>query len=126
MFAQINPHNRYAVMSAIYMDIGIGIGLQLPLTSEKQFDSNKPWTVIKSRESEIGSWGGHYVYVCGYSTTGLQCATWGRKQSMTWEFFEKYCDEVYAIIPNISTEKKKLFIRQKTMTKYLKSISKEK
>ncbi len=26
--------------------------------------------------------------------------TWGRKQQMTWAFFGKYCDELYAVVDN--------------------------
>ena len=33
--------------------------------------------------------------------------TWGRKQPMTWAFFERYCDEAYTVIDAVNTPKKR-------------------
>ena len=53
-----------------------------------------------------GSWGGHYVFVPGYTAAGPVCVTWGRKQQMTWDWLDKYCDEAYAIFDAKNTAKK--------------------
>ena len=37
-------------------------------------------------------------YINGYTEEGPICVTWGQIQHMSWDFFEKYCDEAYAII----------------------------
>jgi len=44
----------------------------------------------------------------GYNETGPVCVTWGRKQQMTWSFFDKYCDEAYAIVDDKDSAKSKL------------------
>jgi len=45
-----------------------------------------------------GSWGGHAVPVVAYDARTLTVITWGQRLSMTWGFFETYCDEAYAIL----------------------------
>lgn len=37
---------------------------------------------------------------CGYSYIGPTVKTWGRRFLMTWDFFLKYCDELYGIVDN--------------------------
>ena len=70
--------------------------LYLPLAAQKQIQTGQPWEVTTGPGSAPGSWGGHYVYVSGYTAKGPMCVTWGRKQQMTWAWFAKYCDEAYA------------------------------
>jgi len=69
--------NSEQVRQAIYADL-VGLGMQLPKSAPR-------------------SWGGHYIYVPGYTAQGPVCVTWGRKQQMTWAWLDKYYDEVYAI-----------------------------
>jgi len=33
-----------------------------------------------------------------YSPGTLTCTTWGKLQDMTWSFWDRYCDEAYAIV----------------------------
>jgi hypothetical protein len=92
-YASINVTNRQEIKKAILMNYGIGIGLLLPDNAVRTFQEGRHWTETRRPKS-----GGHYVYVTGYSPQGLACVTWGAKQHMSWPFFEKYCDEAYAII----------------------------
>ena len=42
-----------------------------------------------------------------YDSRGVTCVTWGALQSMTWSFWEAYCEEAYAILsPDYLTKKK--------------------
>ncbi len=41
---------------------------------------------------------GHCVAVVGYDPQTVYCVTWGRLKTMTWEFLERYADEVYAAL----------------------------
>jgi hypothetical protein len=41
--------------------------------------------------------GGHAVVLAGYSAQGARVISWGSYYTMTWDFFAKYVDEVYAI-----------------------------
>jgi hypothetical protein len=36
--------------------------------------------------------------VVAYDARGLTVVTWGALQTMTWSFWEAYCDEAYAIL----------------------------
>ena len=64
-----------------------------------------PWDVVPGPGSAPNSWGGHYVYVPGYTKLGPVCVTWGRKQQITWAFIDKYADESYAIFDALDTKK---------------------
>ncbi len=96
-YSELNRGNHPQVRTAIYLDIGIGLGLSLPVSAQRQVQAGKPWDVVSGPSGKPGSWGGHYVYVPGYTKLGPVCVTWGRKQQMTWRFFDRYCDEAYAI-----------------------------
>jgi hypothetical protein len=41
--------------------------------------------------------GGHAVVLAGYDANGARLISWGSYYAMTWRFFAKYVDEVYAI-----------------------------
>ena len=58
----------------------------------------------------------------GYTKLGPVCVTWGRKQQMTWAFFNKYCDEAYAIIDAVDTAKKRKGLNAKKIKAYLKAL----
>lgn len=92
-YASINRANRQEIKKAILMNFGIGIGVLLPDNAVSEFQRGRAWTDTSRPKS-----GGHYVYVTGYSSEGLTCVTWGAKQQMSWKFFDKYCDEAYAIV----------------------------
>ena len=97
-FSELDPKNRDLIKQAIVLDIGVGLGIGLPLSAQRQFEAGKAWDVVRGPGAAVNSWGGHYVFVPGYTPTGPVCVTWGRKQQITWRFLEKYCDEAYAII----------------------------
>ena len=35
-----------------------------------------------------------------YDQEGVYCMTWGRRQKMTWDFWDSRVDEAYAIVDN--------------------------
>lgn len=45
--------------------------------------------------------GGHAVVLAGYDANGARVISWGQYYTMTWAFFEKWVDEVYAIADQI-------------------------
>jgi hypothetical protein len=69
--------NSEQVRQAIYADL-VGLGMPLPKSAPR-------------------SWGGHYIYVPGYTAQGPVCVTWVRNQQMTWAWLDEYYDEAYAI-----------------------------
>jgi len=96
-FAELNREKEEEVKAAIYLLDGVYCGLWLPQSAEAELARESPWLENWDR---AGGWGGHCVYVCGYSSIGPTCVTWGRKQLMSWEFWRKYCDEAYGIVDN--------------------------
>jgi hypothetical protein len=51
------------------------------------------------------------------------CVTWGRKQQMTWAWFDRYCDEAYAIFDAQNTFKKSM-INTSKLNELLQTVSK--
>jgi hypothetical protein len=93
-YVQIDPDDRPHVECAMWLFGGLYAGLQLPRTAQH----HEHWTLGSGRDAEPGSWGGHCVWVPDYSADGLVCVTWGRLVGMTWDFWERYCEECYAIL----------------------------
>ena len=122
-FSEVNRRSIEEVKTAIFMNLGVGIGLRLPLSADEELRAGKPWMQISGRGSTPNSWGGHYVYVCGYTKLGPTCVTWGRKQRMSWAFFTKYCDEAYAIIDGLNTAQKRALIDEKKLAAFLTTVS---
>jgi hypothetical protein len=90
-YAALQPRNLSHVKSAIYLFEGCYIGLALPLSAQDE-------DVWSSIDDDPGSWGGHAVCVVAYDYSGLTCVTWGSLKRMTLAFWNKYCDESYALI----------------------------
>jgi hypothetical protein len=107
VFTELDRSARKEVKQAIVLDVGVGLGLSMPLSAQDQFQAGKPWDVVSGPTGVPNSWGGHYVHVPGYTTLGPMCVTWGSKQQMTWSFFAKYCDEAYGIIDAKNPAKQK-------------------
>ncbi|MGE5233572.1 MAG: hypothetical protein ACM3OB_05635 [Acidobacteriota bacterium] len=122
-FAELDPRDRREVKTAIFLDVGIGMGLQLPNSAKKQIVAGKPWAVARGPAARSGSWGGHYVYVSGYTELGPMAVTWGRKQQMTWAFVERYCDEAYAIVDRWNTHKKRRGLDRRRVEEFLRALS---
>ena len=81
---------------AAFLFGGLYIGLELPLSAQHQ--AMWDWTHRLEGPAKPGSWGGHAVDVVGYDREALTVVTWGRLQELTWSFWDRYVDEVYAIL----------------------------
>ncbi|HWJ33262.1 MAG TPA: hypothetical protein VNR59_13075 [Gaiellaceae bacterium] len=95
-FARLPVHDHTVVRAAAWLFGGVYIGLQLPLTARDQ--EVWDWTGSLSGEALPGSWGGHAVDVVSYDEAGLTIVTWGSLKRMTWSFWDRYCDEAYALL----------------------------
>jgi hypothetical protein len=120
-FAEVDFTDHDQVLRAIFGDVGIGIGVQLPSDAKQQILTGQRWDVTSGPGSAKGSWGGHYVYIPGYTPDGPVCVTWGRKQQMTWAWFDKYSDEAYGIF-DAKDHFKKTMIDKKKISAFLKSL----
>ena len=111
-FAQLTPTNHAEVRAAIYLLTAAYVGVALPVSAQSQIQTGQPWDVVSGPSAAPNSWGGHCVMIPGYNATGPVCVTWGRKQQMTWAFFDKYCDEAYAIVDEKNRAKGKLDVQK--------------
>ena len=122
-FAEIDRGSHSEVQRTVFADLGVGLGLSLPRTAQAEFEAGTPWRETTGPGSTPNSWGGHYVYVSGYTPLGPTCVTWGRKQQMSWTFFRKYCDEAYAVIDAIDTPKKRRALNASSVDAFLTNVS---
>ena len=118
-FAEIDRRNPDEVKRTVCADIGAGLGLSLPDSALNEFYAGKPWAGTSGPPRQEN---GHYVYVPGYTKTGPVCVTWGRKQQMSWKFFDKYCDEAYAVIDAVDTPKKRQLLDGKKIDTFLAGL----
>jgi len=121
-FAEVDRRQPSQVKQSVFTELGVGLGLWLPLSAQREFEAGKPWAAVSGPGSAPGSWGGHYVYVTGYTTLGPTCVTWGRKQLMSWAFFGRYCDEAYAIVDALDTPKTRRALDRSKIEKFLKTL----
>ena len=78
--------NLADVELSVYLFGVCGIGLSLPHNAEQQFVDGRPWDDVTGTPQD-----GHYVPCVGKNTAGnLIVVTWGRLQSMTPAYFDKY------------------------------------
>ena len=96
-FASLDFKNKVEVKQATYLLQGIQVGIQLPQSAINQFNNGESWYVSNENSQIIG---GHAIYIVGYDEGGPVCLTWGKKQKITWPFWEKYVDEAYATVDN--------------------------
>jgi hypothetical protein len=94
-FVEVDPRNTDDVKRTID-DCGLAyIGFNVPQSVQPP---NEPppavWDYVPDQSNIIG---GHAVVLPGYDSTGPRVISWGQYYTMTWEFFAKFVDEVYAI-----------------------------
>lgn len=95
-YVALEPGNLQHIIEAAWLFEAVGIGFEVPSSAEQQFAESKPWSVVHGGAPIVG---GHYVPVVGRPVPGeLACVTWARRQTMTDQFFETYCDEAWAYV----------------------------
>jgi hypothetical protein len=95
-FVEVDPRNTDDVKRAI-LDCGVAyIGFNVPQYIVPAAPATPPlvWDVEAGDDSIVG---GHAVVLAGYDANGARVISWGQYYTMTWSFFAKYVDEVYAI-----------------------------
>lgn len=93
-FVALDPLNDTQVKQAIDLFGGAWCGVMLPVSAQ----SETIWTRTEGNGSELGSWGGHAIYVGAYTTKLYTCVTWSELQQMTYPWRKRYMDEAYAFI----------------------------
>jgi hypothetical protein len=98
-YVEIDPRNTDDVKRGIN-DFGlVYVGFNMPQNvMPASGDPPQVWDVDASNPPIVG---GHCVILPGYDTSMVNVISWGWFYQMTWAFFAKYVDEVYAVVDNI-------------------------
>lgn len=121
----IGAHQIHSFMSAghakadtlravIYLFGAAYIGLDLPNFALKDKTEEEilatPWTVPETASGDDAApqgGNGHCVAAIGYDPQLIYVVTWGTLKTMTWDFFARYTDEVYAVLSTDWVDKDK-------------------
>lgn len=96
-YVAIDPQNHDQVRTAQFLFGGLYAGAMLPVSAQAQMNP-KVWELTEGNGSEPGSWGGHAFNVIDYRKKGVTIVTWGELQLLTWEWWDRYVDEAYAVL----------------------------
>ena len=99
-YASVDTGQANLVQVAAWLFTGVYIGIQMPVSAQKQTGPGIVWDVAPGPDGKAGSWGGHAVNVVAYDSNGLTVVTWGALQRMTWAFWNAYVDECWALLPD--------------------------
>lgn len=93
-FVAVDPLNHDQVRAASFLFGGLYAGANLPVSAQHQ----KVWDVVEGPAAAPGSWGGHAFNQLDYDAKGPTIVTWGELQKLTWAWWDRYVDEVYAVL----------------------------
>jgi hypothetical protein len=102
-FTALQPQSQTEAMDAINLLDGLYIGVALP---NSVVPSTGNWLAIPWQVPPGGPVGnaapnpnnGHCIPAVGYDQRNLYIVTWGVLKPMSWEFYNAYCDESYAVL----------------------------
>lgn len=97
-YVAIDHTDYIEVRQGIHLFGGVYVGAALPISAAAQLAAGLPWRVANGRTAAVNSWGGHAFYVGAYNGNRLEAVTWGRTQSLTRPWWDKYVQEAYAIV----------------------------
>lgn len=95
-YVPVNIFNRREMAAAIHAFGGLYLGAAMPDGAEEQFEDGEFWDL--SYEESLPGWG-HAFVATGCNRFGIDIVTWGETESMTWEWWESYGMEAWAVIP---------------------------
>lgn len=93
-FAEVDWKNHEEVKHCIHLLGGVNFGMLVYQCDVDQFEAGEAWHLTESPGPYLG---GHGVYayrygkLIGYDERGLTCMTWGKRQRMTWAFWDARC-----------------------------------
>lgn len=95
-FVSVNTAAHKKIMQAVWLCLGVGLGINLPISTQAQVTNGQVWSYVAGPNAIPGSWGGHYVYIVSFSPSKLGFISWGKYYEMTWQFFDLYSEEAFA------------------------------
>ena len=107
-FVQANPMSRRALRSMVYLFGSAYLGLELPNFAYPVGPSGPPPTLNQipweipaaapDADTAPREANGHCVAAVGYDQNYVYVVTWGKFKQMSWQFFENYTFESYAVL----------------------------
>jgi hypothetical protein len=100
-FAALEHKNLTQAMDALYLLGSVYIGVALPNFAVQGEMLEIPWTVPPGGpvgEAAPNPENGHCIPAVAYDARNLYVVTWGELKSMSWQFYEAYADEAYAVL----------------------------
>ncbi len=92
-YVALDPTDAAQLWEALWLFGVIGIGINFPGSAMTQTNADQVWSVVPGATVE----GGHYIPIVGHPSADIwTCITWGKRQTMTTEFLQTYCDEAWA------------------------------
>ncbi len=120
-YVALEAGNLEQVTLASYLFSVAAIGVRMPQSAVKQFESAQPWTLFKN--SKIV--GGHYVPLVGRNSNGsFIVVTWGRLQAVQPSWIQEYMDEglAYLSLERLRNSVSPLGFDQATLERDLRTV----
>lgn len=95
-YVAIDPKNESQLVACLFLFGVLYTGVGLPVSA--QAETGKVWKTTSGPGSEVGSWGGHAIFIGRITKTERTCATWGSAQRMTAEWQHQYMDEAWTFV----------------------------
>jgi hypothetical protein len=110
-YVQLEPQNDVQVRDSVYLFGSCYIGVALPdFAVPPGVDPlTVPWVVPP--QGPVGNAkpdpnNGHCIPAVGYDQRNLYVVTWGALKPMSWQFYDTYMDEAYAVLSRDWIDKK--------------------
>lgn len=101
-FAQLEGKNIIEAQDSVSLLGSLYIGLELPDFAVNSSDMlGVPWVVPPQGpvgDAAPNPQNGHCVPAVAYDQRNLYIVTWGAIKSMSWQFYQTYADEAYAVL----------------------------
>jgi len=100
-FVEIDPQDTKTLTQACYAFGGIYTGVHMPANAITQFNDHLPWSVDPNNDGLVG---GHCIIVSGMGPDGINAITWGNEVLIKWDWWAKYAEETWVLIPEVYVE----------------------
>jgi hypothetical protein len=100
-FTSLEMKNQSQAKSAVYLVGSIYIGVALPDFAVQGDMLSVPWVVPPGGpvgDAAPNPNNGHCIPAVGYDADQLWIVTWGEVKSMSWDFYNAYADEAFAVV----------------------------
>lgn len=97
-YMAVDIHDHPLLGQAAYAYGGLYGGFAMPSDSEEQFENHQPFHVdtFPKRPQD-----GHCMIISGANPRGLPLETWGSETSCTWQWWARYGQQAFIVIPQI-------------------------